>query len=127
MPPRLTHSNTFDPAQARTMLAPAVAAFSPPKKKLEAKGEKPPAGNGRGNLAVGEDDENTEIDNSEMVYLEFTECHGAIGSFMRPDPYNVLDMRLDSFISEDVVPPCRAMVRFRGKGLKEIPKPEELA
>ena len=77
--------------------------------------------------AVGDDDENTEIDNSEMVYLEFTECHGAIGSFQRPDPYNVLDMRLDSFISEDVVPPCRAMVRFRGKGLKEIPKPEELA
>lgn len=41
MPPRLTHSNTFDPAQARTMLAPAVAAFSPPKKKLEAKKLKP--------------------------------------------------------------------------------------
>ena len=61
----------------------------------------------------------------EMVYLEFTECHGAIGSFQRPDPYNVLDMRLDSFLSEDVVPPCKQLPRFRGKGLWDIPKPGE--
>ena len=39
MPPtaKLNKQNTFDPAQARTMLAPAVAAFSPPKKKLQEK------------------------------------------------------------------------------------------
>ena len=34
---------------------------------------------------------------------------------------------LAAHLGLDVVPPCRAMVRFRGKGLKEIPKPEELA
>ena len=72
------------------------------------------------------DDEETgaEVADSEMVYAEFVESQAAIGCQMRPDPYNVYEMRIDHFISQEIMPRAHTNLRFRGKGLKKLEKPE---
>ena len=72
-----------------------------------------------------DDDEATEdVGDSEMVYSEFAESQAAIGCQMRPDPYNVVEIRIDQFISEEIIPRALTMIRFRGKGLRKLEKPE---
>ena len=54
-----------------------------------------------------------------MVFAEFNESQGAIAAFRQPDPYNVLDMRIDMFLKNELIPAARELDRFRGaKALK---------
>jgi hypothetical protein len=70
---------------------------------------------------LDEDEEEAgDVGDSEMVYAEFVESEGAAGCWMQPDPYNVVDMRIDKFLLEQLTPACKALLRFRGKGLKEL-------
>jgi len=65
-----------------------------------------------------EEGENETQSDSEMVYSEFMETNAAIGSQMRPDPYNVLEMRLDQYLNELVHPVAAKLPRFRTHMLK---------
>ena len=49
--------------------------------------------------SLDEGEEETQSD-SEQVYSEFMETNAAIGSQMRPDPYNVLEIRIDQYLNE---------------------------
>ena len=80
---------------------------------------------------LDEDEGNDDVGDSEMVFSEFVESQAAIGCQMRPDPYNVVEIRIDHFISQEIIPraldgsqTCNVNLRFRGKGLKKLPKPE---
>ncbi|GMH47323.1 hypothetical protein TL16_g00036 [Triparma laevis f. inornata] len=76
---------------------------------------------------LDEDEGNDDVGDSEMVYSEFVESQAAIGCQMRPDPYNVVEIRIDHFISQEIIPRALdgcACLRFRGKGLRKLPKPE---
>jgi len=67
-----------------------------------------------------EEDEGETQSDSEQVYSEFMETNAAIGSQMRPDPYNVLEIRIDQFLCEMIHPKAIVHARFRGKGLKPV-------
>ena len=54
------------------------------------------------------------------------ETNAAIGSQMRPDPYNVLEMRIDQYLNELVHPVAITLQRFRGRGLKTVERLKEL-
>ena len=69
-----------------------------------------------------EEAEGEEGDESEMVYSEFMEVNGAMGSQMVPDPYNMLEMRIDQFLGNTVNPAAVKHPRFKGKGLKPTEK-----
>jgi len=71
-----------------------------------------------------DDDENDDVGDSEMVFSEFAESQAALGCQMRPDPYNVVEMRIDQFLCQEVIPKALDMLRFRGKGLRKLEKPE---
>jgi hypothetical protein len=60
-----------------------------------------------------------EGDDDEMVYAEFVESMFAIGAQMEPDPYNVLNIRLDKFLSAEIITKALDMQRFVNKGLKK--------
>ena len=61
-----------------------------------------------------------EGDDSEMVFGEFYEAVAAIGSQMHPDPYCVLDIRIDNFLKDTLIPRAFTMKRFKKQGLKKI-------
>ncbi len=66
-----------------------------------------------------EGEEAGDVGDSEMVFAEFNESQGAIAAFRQPDPYNVLDMRIDMFLKNELIPAARELDRFRGaKALK---------
>ena len=73
-----------------------------------------------------EEDEGETQSDSEQVYSEFMETNAAIGSQMRPDPYNVLEIRIDKFLNEMIHPKACTIQRFRGKGLKDVAKLKDL-
>jgi len=62
----------------------------------------------------------SEGDDSEMVFSEFYEVIFAIGSQKKPDPYNVLNMRIDTFLKTDLIPTAFNLKRFIRKGLEKI-------
>lgn len=65
------------------------------------------------------DDVSDEIGgDNEMVYTEFKEACGAIGSWMEPDPYLTMAMRIDRFLLRKMFPACIAMPRFKFKKLR---------
>jgi len=66
---------------------------------------------------VEEGEAETQSD-SEQVYSEFMETNAAIGSQMKPDPYNVLEMRLDQYLNEMVHPIAAKLPRFKQAMLK---------
>ena len=73
---------------------------------------------------IGELEENgrqlvDEGDDDEMVFAEYLESIMAVGSQLYPDPYNVLNIRIDRFVQIDVVQKALKMVRFVNKGLKK--------
>ena len=69
--------------------------------------------------AVEEGEEAGDVGDSEMLFAEFNESQGAIAAFRQPDPYNVLDMRIDMFLKNELIPAARELDRFRGaKALK---------
>ena len=72
-----------------------------------------------------EDEGKEEVGESEMVYAEFVEAMCALGCQLQPDPYNVVEMRIDYFFKRDMMPIACSMLRFRGKGLKKPTKPDE--
>ena len=74
---------------------------------------------------IDEGEDETQSD-SEQVYSEFMETNAAIGSQMRPDPYNVLEMRIDQYLNELVHPVALTLQRFRGRGLKTVERLKEL-
>ena len=74
---------------------------------------------------IEEGEDETQSD-SEQVYSEFMETNAAIGSQMRPDPYNVLEMRIDQYLNELVHPVAITLQRFRGRGLKTVERLKEL-
>ena len=74
--------------------------------------------------ALDEDEGNNDVGDSEMVFAEFVESQAAIGCQMRPDPYNVVEIRIDHFISQEIIPRALDMIRFRAKGLRKLQKPE---
>ncbi|GMH72480.1 hypothetical protein TrRE_jg7224 [Triparma retinervis] len=59
-------------------------------------------------------------DDDEMVYAEFVESMMAVGAQLYPDPYNVLNIRIDQFVTRDLINKALKMIRFNGKGLKKI-------
>mmetsp|Transcript_2238 Transcript_2238/g.4587 ORF Transcript_2238/g.4587 Transcript_2238/m.4587 type:complete len:729 (-) Transcript_2238:7-2193(-) len=59
-------------------------------------------------------------DDDEMVYAEYVESMMAVGAQLYPDPYNVLNIRIDQFVTRDLLSKAQKMVRFNGKGLKKI-------
>ena len=67
-----------------------------------------------------DEEDNGDVDDSEMVYAEFVEAQGASGCWMECDPYNVTDMRVDRYLIETLTKACRGLLRFRGKGLKNM-------
>lgn len=73
---------------------------------------------------IDEGEDETQSD-SEQVYSEFMETNAAIGSQMRPDPYNVLEIRIDQYLNELVHPVVLALIRFRGKGLLTVERLKE--
>ena len=54
------------------------------------------------------------------------ETNAAIGSQMRPDPYNALEMRIDQYLNQLVHPVSITLQRFRGRGLKTVERLKEL-
>ena len=75
--------------------------------------------------ALDEDERSEDVGDSEMVFAEFVEANAAMGCQMRPDPYNVVEIRIDHFISQEIIPRAHEMTtRFRGKGLRKLEKPE---
>jgi len=74
--------------------------------------------------ALDDDEGSEEVGDSEMVFAEFQESQAAIGCQMRPDPYNVVEIRIDHFVSQEIIPRSLDMLRFRGKGLRKLVKPE---
>ena len=60
-------------------------------------------------LMEGEEDSG----DNECVYAEFTEIVCAIATYMRPDPYVVLDMRLYNFLNQVLYPVAIRNSRFR--------------
>ena len=74
--------------------------------------------------ALDEGEEETQSD-SEQVYSEFMETNAAIGSQMRPDPYNVLEIRIDQYLCELVHPVALTLLRFRAKGLLAVERLKE--
>lgn len=61
---------------------------------------------------------------SECVYSEFAEICTAIATYMRPDPYVVLDMRIYNFLNQVLFPAAIKLDRFRK--LKWKPPKERL-
>jgi hypothetical protein len=64
-------------------------------------------------------------DNSEMVLQEFKEALAAVGAQLYPDPYNVFEMKVATFLKKNVIMPAFKMDRFRRlgappKGLKPL-------
>ena len=78
------------------------------------------------------EDQNGEAlqdDDSEMVIDEFNEALTAVGAQLYPDPYNVLEMKLNTFLRKKIVPKAMKMDKFRRlgappKGLKPLNKAE---
>ena len=62
-------------------------------------------------------------DDDEMVYAEYVESMMAVGAQLYPDPYNVLNIRIDQYVTRDLVNPAQKMIRFNGKGLKKNRRP----
>ncbi|GMI09227.1 hypothetical protein TrVE_jg1230 [Triparma verrucosa] len=73
---------------------------------------------------IEEGEAETQSD-SEQVYSEYMETNAAIGSQMRPDPYNVLEIRIDQYLCELVHPVSITLQRFRGKGLLTVERLKE--
>jgi len=70
-------------------------------------------------LEVGGDDDdgfNGESGDSEMVYGEFQEAIGGIASQLKPDPYNVLEMRLEGYLNTMYFPAAVDHIRFKKNG-----------
>jgi hypothetical protein len=63
---------------------------------------------------------------SEQVYSEFMETNAAIGSQLRPDPYNVLEMRIHQFLNDCIHPVAMKHPRFRTANLKDPVKLKEM-
>lgn len=65
----------------------------------------------------------SDVGDSEMVFAEFNESQGAIAAYRQPDPYNVLDMRIGTFLKKELIPAASELERFRGqKALKPSSK-----
>jgi len=80
----------------------------------------------------GEDENGKALvdDNSEMVISEFNEALTAVGSQLYPDPYNVLDAKLNTFLRKNIIPAAFKMDKFRRlgappKGLKPLSKNDD--
>lgn len=63
-------------------------------------------------------DGSADAGDSEMVFAEFTEALGAIAAFMRPDPYNVMDVRIDDFLKNQLIATAKTLPKLKGKGLR---------
>ena len=76
---------------------------------------------------VDEDENEAETQSSsEQVYSEFMETNSAIGCQLKPDPYNVVEIRLDQYLNESIHPVALKNKRFRGRGLRDPKKLKEL-
>ncbi|GMH50366.1 hypothetical protein TL16_g00756 [Triparma laevis f. inornata] len=53
-----------------------------------------------------------EGDDDEMVFAEYTESQMAIGAQMNPDPYNVLNIRIDRYFSLNLINKALDMVNL---------------
>ena len=73
---------------------------------------------GAGAGAGAEGGDAVEGNDNEMVFSEFCEACFAICAQMRPDPYNVMQKRIDGFLGGELLPKAAVMRRFRGKNIK---------